>query len=84
MSEREHEISPRSGRPKVAQRFIAGDEKPYFLVQVREADGRDKSRDQSPSFLPPVSRALVHFCRVPSTKVLGYCRPSAARTLLSL
>jgi len=43
MSEREQEISPGSGRPQIAQRFIAGMRR-HFLDQVREADGRNRSQ----------------------------------------
>ena len=47
-------------------------------LQVREADGRTSRADL---FLSPVSRALEFiFGRVPSSKLLGYCRASAART----
>jgi hypothetical protein len=67
------EFSPRSGRTKIAQRFIAGNAT-LPLNQVRVADGR--------SFLPvkrqtwfSVARSaglgLFILCR-PSTKVLGY------------
>jgi hypothetical protein len=65
MSKSANELSPRSGRPTIAQRFIAGDERPNCLGRVREADGRNNPVMNIPSILPPVSRAAVHFWSQP-------------------
>jgi len=51
-------FSPRGGRSKIAQRFIAGI-KQQFSKAVREADGR--KNPQKPYHLSPVSRALGSF-----------------------
>ena len=84
MSKPTHEISPRSGRPQVAQRFIAGMRR-HFLDQVRAADGRNRSqlgvREISAARSTGVSSVS---CRVPSTEVLDYCRLSAMRTLITI
>jgi iron complex transport system substrate-binding protein len=62
---------PRSGRSKIAQRFIAG----YGLILrtvVRKADDRILVRHSSPTPLSPVSRALGKNSSVnPSTKGAG-------------
>ena len=63
--------SPRSGRTKIAQRFIAG----YgssLQGAVREADDRGLQQHRNGSFLPPVSRAQSPMSRVdPSTQSTG-------------
>src|SRR5438477_705964 len=64
-------IGPRSGRTKIAQRFIAG----YGLILrtlVRQADDRILVRHSSPTSLSPVSRALGKKSYLnPSTKCAG-------------
>ena len=64
-------ISPRSGRTKIAQRFIAG-YRLVFRTLVRKADDRIVARDSSPTPLSPASRALGKNSWLnPSTKGAG-------------
>jgi hypothetical protein len=74
-------MSPRSGRMKIAQRFIAGIGSVRFIV-AREAGDRLllKARHRYHCFQSPVSRAWLAFCTDPALKVLGYYRSSAKRT----
>ena len=65
-------ISPRSGRTKIAQRFIAGYER-LIRSSVREADDRPFALRPLPGdFLPPVSRARNQITLAnPSTQSAG-------------
>ena len=72
----ERQLSPRSGRAKIAQRFIAGNlasnSRRKSAKRTTEIDSRETCLA---IFLSPVSRALVlMLILVPSTQVLGYFR----------
>src|SRR5437667_9826276 len=72
----ERQLSPRSRRTKIAQRFIAGNlasnSRRKSAKRTTEIDSRENCLA---IFLSPVSRALVlMLILVPSTQVLGYFR----------
>src|SRR5437870_97853 len=77
------QFSPRSGRPKIAPRFIAGNE---AVISTRSPRcGRQRwpavvmfAKDSVARFTGLVSFLLS----VPSTEVLGYFRSSAPRTFM--
>src|SRR5207253_1359300 len=80
--EDQFQSSPRSGRSKIAQRFIAGNSPPSPSA-VREADGRGSTLSLM-ARKHSVARftGLVSFLfSVPSTEVLGYFQSSATRTI---
>ncbi|HLR04657.1 MAG TPA: hypothetical protein VK117_02520, partial [Pyrinomonadaceae bacterium] len=77
--------SPRSGRTKIAQRFIAGDRAP--IPETSPRSGRQSLNRSRLAKLFSVARFTGFaflYCRIPSTEVLGYLRPSASRTLVTL
>ena len=80
MIDTSQKFSPRSGRSKIAQRFIAGKGSDDFFPKVRGADDRDVAIHAYKSvarFTGSVSLSTSF----PSTEVLGYFQASAARTL---
>jgi len=82
MNKSAYELSPRSGRPKVAQRFSAGNVEFYGIKSA--ADGRHFPDELTGkcSVARFTGSGFLSSER-PSTEVLGYNQSSAARTELS-
>ena len=69
--------SPQSGRLILAQRFIAGRKKEFATKSVKRTT--DKSELSAYSSVVRFTDSF-YLCRQPSSKLLGYLHPSAART----
>jgi hypothetical protein len=68
--------SPRSGRPKIAHRFIGG------INPSRTPESVQRTTDQVMSRLQPSASRTICIIRLdPSTEVLGYYHSSASRTV---
>ena len=74
INKKSRQLSPQSGRTKIAQRFIAGKTARCSAPQSAKRTTETIPREgRLAVFLSPVSRALVLvLLLVPSTKVLGY------------
>jgi hypothetical protein len=70
--------SPRSGRLKIAQQFTAGI--PFDQFKLESVKRTTEVRGGFEASVVRFTDSVSHYAAHPSSELLGYCQPSAART----